>query len=323
MTNVQDDPRQGPDEPGILAFMEAGSQFCPADSLQLSVDRQRRCYNDLCTHFHAGRPNGMTVRDLTCPGGPAGNIALRQYTPENRENGGCVVYMHGGGFILGNLDSHDDICCGIAQDAGVTVIAVDYRLAPEHIYPAAFDDCVTATRWIFDNSAMLEVDPDRFLLAGDSAGGNLAAATCIARRDRGHKMPAGQVLIYPSFGGDMSRGSYVSRHNAPGLTTADMMEYEQLYLGSDADRNRACKFFAPLRETDYGGLPPAFLVACEWDPLRDDSFEYADCLRAAGVAAEVRHEPELVHACLRARHTSPAANAMFQAIVSTVSKMSE
>ncbi len=321
MTTLQDDPRSGPDEPGILTFMEAGAQFYPADSKPLSVDRQRQCYDNLCAHFHAGRPDGMTVRDLTCPG-PADDIALRQYVPEERRNAGCVVYMHGGGFILGSLDSHDDICCGIAQDAGVMVIAVDYRLAPEHIFPAAFDDCVTAVGWVFDNSAMLEIDRSRILLTGDSAGGNLAAATCLFRRDLGQEMPAGQVLIYSAFGGDKTTGSYVSRRDAPGLTTADMEQYEQLYLGSGADRNRTSKFYAPLEETRYDGLPPAFLVACEWDPLRDDSFEYAERLRAADVEAEVRHEPELVHACLRARYSSPAAEAMFQAIVSAITSMS-
>lgn len=322
MTNLQDDPRSGPDEPGILAFMDAGAQFYPANGNQLSVDRQRQWYDKLCAHFHAGRPDGMAVRDLTCPS-PAGDIALRQYVPEKRRNAACVVYMHGGGFILGSLDSHDDICCGIAHDAGVSVIAVDYRLAPEHIFPAAFDDCVAAAGWVFDNSAALEIDRDRIVLAGDSAGGNLAAATCLSRRDLGQKMPAGQVLIYSAFGGDKTRGSYVSRRDAQGLSTADIEHYELLYLGSGADRNRTSKFFAPLLETSFAGLPPAFLAACEWDPLRDDSFEYAEQLRAAGIEAEVRHEPELVHACLRARYASPAAKDMFQAIATAISRMTE
>ena len=246
MTVLQDDPRPGPDDAGIWAFMEAGAQFYPADTTRMTLDDQRRCYDNLCAHFHAGRPDAMQVSDLTCPGA-AGDIPLRHYVPDTA-NGGCVIYMHGGGFILGGLDSHDDICCGIAHDAGVTVIAVDYRLAPEHVFPAAFDDCVAATGWVFDNSSRLEIDPGRIVLAGDSAGGNLAAATCLARRDHGQAMPAGQVLIYPAFGGDRSRGSYLSRRNAPGLTTADMDYYEQAYLGADAQDNRSCKFFAPLLE---------------------------------------------------------------------------
>ena len=319
---MQDDPRPGPDEDEIWTFMEAGSQFYPADTAPLTIGEQRRCYDNLCAHFHAGRPDCMRVTDMTCPG-PAGDIALRQYVPAERSNGGTVIYMHGGGFILGGLDSHDDICCGIAHDAGITVIAVNYRLAPEHIFPAAFDDCVAAIKWVFDNSAMLDIDPERIVLAGDSAGGTLAAAACISRRDVGQKMPAGQVLIYPAFGGDRTRGSYVSRRHAPGLTTADMEYYERMYLGAAAEKNRSSKFYAPLLENDFASLPRACLVACEWDPLRDDCFDYARCLQSAGVEAQVRHEPELVHACLRARHTSPAAKAMFQAITAAISEMSQ
>ncbi|WP_337659829.1 alpha/beta hydrolase [Anderseniella sp. Alg231-50] len=321
MTNLQDDPRSGPDEDEIWDFMEAGTQFYPADTTELSIGEQRRCYDNLCTHFHAGRPDGLKVTDLTCPG-PAGVIALRQYVPENC-NGGSAIYMHGGGFILGGLDSHDDICCGIAVEAGITVIAIHYRLAPEHTFPAAFDDCMAAVEWVFDNSGMLDIDAGRIVLAGDSAGGNLAAAVCIARRDQRQKMPVGQVLVYPALGGDRSRGSYVSRRHAPGLTTADIEYYDQMYLGTVAAGTRSPKFHAPLLETDCAGLPRAFLVACEWDPLRDDCFDYADRLRSAGVAAQVRHEPELVHACLRARHTSPAARAMFEAISAAISDMAQ
>ncbi len=262
----------------------------------------------------------MQVEDMTAAS-PAGDIALRRYVPERRSTDGAVIYKHGGGFILGGLDSHDDICCGIAEDAGTVVVAVDYRLAPEHIFPAAFDDCAAAVNWVFESADHLNIDADRIVLAGDSAGGTLAAAVCLARRDLSLKMPAGQVLIYPAFGGDKSRGSYVSRRHAPGLTTADMEYYEQTYLGADAAKNRSSKFYAPLLERNFADLPPAFLVACEWDPLRDDCFDYAHCLRAAGVEAQVRHEPELVHACLRARHSSPAAKAMFDAITNTISDM--
>lgn len=321
MTIMQDDPRAGPDEDEIWAFMEAGSQFYPAEPASLSIAEQRRCYDNLCAHFHAGRPNGMQVTDMTAPA-PAGDVALRQYIPARRSNEGAAIYMHGGGFILGGLDSHDDICCGIAEDAGAMVVAVDYRLAPEHIFPAAFDDCAAAVNWVFESADHLNIDPDRIVLAGDSAGGTLAAAVCLARRDLSLKMPAGQVLIYPAFGGDKSRGSYLSRRHAPGLTTADMEYYEQTYLGADAATNRSSKFYAPLLEHDFTNLPPAFLVACEWDPLRDDCFDYARCLQAAGIEAQVRHEPELVHACLRARHWSPAAKAMFDAITATISDMS-
>ncbi|MEM9473149.1 MAG: alpha/beta hydrolase fold domain-containing protein, partial [Pseudomonadota bacterium] len=170
---MQDDPRTGPDEDEIWAFMEAGSQFYPAEPASLTIAEQRRCYDNLCAHFHAGRPPGMQVQDMTAPS-PAGDIALRRYVPERRSTDGAVIYMHGGGFILGGLDSHDDICCGIAEDAGAVVVAVDYRLAPEHIFPAAFDDCAAAVNWVFEGAHHLNIDADRIVLAGDSAGGTLA-----------------------------------------------------------------------------------------------------------------------------------------------------
>lgn len=320
MTLVPDDPRSGPDEPEIVAFMASGAQFYPDDATGLTLQDQRACYGRMCQHFHAGRPHGMIVNDLICPG-PAGPTKLRQYIPPDFASlGPAMIYLHGGGYILGDLDSHDDICCGIAQQASMMVIAVDYRLAPEHRFPAAFDDCLSSTKWVFANTGALEINPARIIIGGDSAGGNLAAATCLKLRDEAHPLPVGQVLIYPALGGDKTKGSYVSRANAPGLTTADMAYYDAMYLGSQGDPHHASKFRAPLLETDFTGLPDAYLVACEWDPLRDDCFDYAAALNAAGVSADVRHEPELVHACLRARHVSPSAKAMFAAIADKITE---
>lgn len=318
MTFPQYDPRSAPDEPGILKFMAIGAGFYPDDATAMTLTEQRQCYGRLCKHFHAGRPASIVVRDLNCPG-PAGPVPLRQYVPDGwQAPGPGMVYMHGGGYILGDLDSHDDICCGIAQTAGVMVVAVDYRLAPEHVFPAAFEDCTAAVDWVFANHDALGLDKSRIAVGGDSAGGNLSAAVCLKRRDDGSAMPSGQILIYPAFGGDKTKGSYVVRANAPGLTTTDMKYYDRMYMGPDESPHRGSKYRAPLFETNFSGLPQAFLVACEWDPLRDDSFEYAQALTAAGVGANVRHKSELIHACLRARHVSPAAMAMFSAITEAV-----
>lgn len=322
VTTVLDDARPAPDEPGILQFMQQSDGFFPGDAAALGMDRMRACYENLCRHFHGGRPSGMSVRDLEVPG-PGGEIALRHYVPAKARSEAGLIYMHGGGYVLGSLDSHDDICCGLAEQVAAAVIAVDYRMAPEHRFPAAFEDCSAAVDHIIANAERFDLDPARIALGGDSAGGNLVAAVCLRRRDEGAAMPSGQVLIYPSLGGDMARGSYVSRADAPGLTTADMKAYDAWYMGPeqmgpDNKGTRRSKFCAPLLETSFTGLPPAFLVACEWDPLRDDCFEYAARLEAAGVRAEVRHEPELIHACLRARHLSPAAGAMFAAISDAV-----
>lgn len=317
VTTVLDDPRPAPDEPGIVAFMAQSEGFFPDDAVGLSMDEMRACYDRLCQHFHAGRPAGMQIRDMSAPG-PAGSIPLRRYVPAQGRNGAGLIYLHGGGYVLGSLDSHDDICCGLAELSGATVIAVDYRLAPEHRFPAAFEDSAAASHHILSNPGAFGIDPSRTALGGDSAGGNLTAAVCLKRRDEGLPMPSGQVLIYPALGGDMSRGSYVSRANAPGLTTADMKAYDDWYMGLQNVAAKRSKYRAPLLETDYSSLPPAFLVACEWDPLRDDCFDYAARLQAAGIKAQVRHEPELIHASLRARRVSPAANAMFAAIAEAV-----
>ena len=218
-----------------------------------------------------------------------------------------------GGFVVGGLDSHDDICAELADGSGLGVIAVDYRLAPEHRFPAAFDDCWAVLEALSRDA--FGFDPGRIVVAGDSAGGNLAAGLAMRARDLGGPHLAGQVLIYPGLGGDRTRGSYLEQAHAPGLTTADVQYYKSVYVGPPDDPNHQSKFASPLNETNYAGLPPAFLVAAHWDPLRDDCVAYAARLNAAGVAAHVRHEPLLVHAFLRARHMSPAAAASFAAIV--------
>jgi acetyl esterase len=321
VTTVRVDPRPGPEEAEINEFLALSATHFPDDAVDLSMQQMRERYDGMCRAFHAGRPDGMAVRDSSCAG-PGGAIALRHYVPANRRDGAGLIYLHGGGYVLGGLDSHDDICCGLAEMARVTVIAVDYRLAPEHRFPAAFDDSAAAVEHILSEAARFGIDANRTVIAGDSAGGNLAAAVCLKRRDDGLALPSGQVLIYPSLGGDMTRGSYISRANAPGLTTASMRAYDRWYMGDAPPGVCSAKFHAPLRETDYAGLPPAFLVACEWDPLRDDCFDYADRLQTEGIAVQVRHEPEMVHACLRARHMSPAAGAMFAAIAAAVQRFS-
>lgn len=306
----------GPNEPEILQFVkESEAFFADCGGLE-DIAGMRRCYDNLCEHFHRGRPACVEVTDAGGPG-PGGEVPVRIYRPAGGGNGGGLIYIHGGGFVLGSLDTHDDACCGLAEQAGATVIALDYRLAPEHRFPAAYEDCAAASQHILDNARGFDLNPERIAIGGDSAGGNLAAAVCLGARDSGGQQPCGQVLIYPAVTADMSSGSYISRANAPGLTTEDMHVYMRMYLGDDV-AGAAHKFNAPLLETDFGALPPAFLVACEWDPLRDDAQHYADRLNGAGIAATVRLEAKLVHGALRARHTSPAARAMFEAIADAV-----
>ena len=281
-------------DPGIVAFLEEGEKLYPEDAVNFTIVEQREFYNRYCAHFAGRWPRDVAARDFK-----VGDVPCRRYIP--RRSNGSLLYLHGGGFVVGGLESHNSICADLADQAQVDVVAVEYRLAPDHKFPAAFDDC-----WaVFETMGPC-------VIAGDSAGGNLAAAVSLKARDEGITKIKGQVLIYPGLGGDLTKGSYITQANAPGLTTQDVIYYHDTY-GADGS-----KLAEPLRETDFAGLPPAFMVAAVNDPLHDDCFAYAAKLQAAGVSAEVRDEPDLVHAFLRARFMSRAASESFNAIVQAI-----
>src|SRR5439155_16710830 len=203
----------------------------------------------------------------------------------------------------------------ISDGADIAVIGIHYRLAPEHIFPAALEDCWIALGHIARHGDELGIDASKIIVGGDSAGGNLAAALALKARDEGGPKLLGQMLIYPGLGGDIAKGSYVTHANAPGLSVADIEYYRKAYFGPDGSPGHASKYAAPLKETDYGGLPPAFLVAAGLDPLHDDCSDYAQRLEAGGVPALVRDEPLLVHAFLRARHMSDPARDSFRTMI--------
>src|SRR5262245_59620695 len=253
------------EEPGIRRFVIETEALYPADAVNFSIDEQRALYDRLCSRFRKPRPFGVEIEDRSIPG-PLGPVPIRIYRRSREIDRAMLLYLHGGGFVLGGLDSHDDICAEICDRASVGVVAVGYRLAPEHRFPAAFDDCLAAFYAVADGRVDPGLDPKRILIGGDSAGGNLAAALCLKLRDEGRSMPVGQILIYPGLGGDGSRGSYLQNANAPCLTTADTEYYKFVYIGPPDHPNHWSKFAYPLKETDYGGLTLAFLVAAEWDP---------------------------------------------------------
>ena len=295
---------------GIREFMTAAESLYPADAINLTLAEQRTLYDQLCAHFRRERPVAVTTYDFA-----VGNVRCRLYRKSATATPPAMLYLHGGGFILGGLDSHDDICAEICDCTGIAVIGAEYRLSPEHIFPAAFEDCWLVLNHLARDGAAVHLDPAKIIVGGDSAGGNLAAALALKSRDEGGPKLMGQVLIYPGLGGDMSKGSYFSQANAPGLSRADIEYYRNIYCGPEGSPGYASKYAAPLQETDYRNLPPAFLVAARLDPLHDDCNEYAARLEADGVRALVRHEPKLVHAFLRARHMSDPARDSFHAIV--------
>ena len=234
-------------------------------------------------------PSVASVRDIVIPG-QAGGIPARVYSPVP-DAPGVVVYYHGGGWVLGTADQWDASVRALAVASGCDVVSVDYRLAPEHVFPAAADDAYDAVLWVASSLA----DGRPLVVAGDSAGGNLAAVSALRARDTGGPSLAFQVLVYPITDYDLDRKSY---HQYDGteliLNRRDMTWFWDHYVPDPAAR--ANPYASPLRASDLSGLPPAYVVTAEHDPLRDEGFAYADRLRAAKVPVEHRHYATQIHA---------------------------
>jgi len=238
-------------------------------------------------------PELESARDISIPA-PHGAIPARIYTPKQlRKKDGlapCLVFLHGGGFVIGNLDSHDVVCRKLAHEGEMIVISVDYRLAPEHKFPAAVEDSITATKWVAANAKQLGVDAARLVVGGDSAGGNLSAVTAIAVRESGPKL-AGQLLIYPSTDFRMNHPSHSEPETSLLLTHSVIKWFIDHYMGgADRDDWRA----SPVR-AKLAGLPPAYVLVAGGDPLRDEGNEYAERLKQAGVAVTYRFFPGQFH----------------------------
>jgi acetyl esterase len=225
--------------------------------------------------------------------GPEGAIPVRIYRPEGRAPFPALVYFHGGGWVIGSLETHDGSCRDLANRAGCVVVSVDYRLAPEHRYPAAAEDCFAATKWVAEHAAELGVDPKRIAIGGDSAGGNLAAVVALMARDRRGPALRHQLLIYPVADADFTRASY--RENAEGylLSTKAMEWFWNHYVPEPARREEP--YASPLRAKDLAGLPPAFVLTAEYDPLRDEGEAYARRLQQAGVPTKLKRYEGAIH----------------------------
>ena len=294
------------------AFIERTNSYYPPDTIDYTIAQQREIYDRMCREFFAGYPDGVAV-ETSAIATPTHAIPIRVYrTAPQAET--TVLYFHGGGFILGGLDSHDDVCAELCARTGFEVISVDYRLAPEHLHPAAFDDVMSAFEWATTTRS------HPIVLCGDSAGGNLAAAVSHATRHRA-KRPIGQMLIYPGLGGDRSKGSYVRHAEAPMLTVRDLEFYKYIRTGGQ-DRSGDVTL-APLADSDFSKLPPTVLITAECDPLSSDGEAYGDRVIAAGGRAYWFEEAGLVHGYLRGRHTVGRARASFTRITEAVSALGQ
>lgn len=237
------------------------------------------------------------VRELSIAG-PDGSIPLRVYRPDGEPPFPTLVYFHGGGWVLGTLDTHDSVCRTLTNLAECAVVSVDYRLAPEHPFPAAVEDTYAATRWVADHAGRIHVDPDRIAVGGDSAGGNLAAATALMARDRGGPALVHQSLIYPALNPPRLNPLPSYDENAEGY----FLEYESMewfydhYVPHQTDRRNEYAF--PLLARDLSGLPSATVLTCGFDPLRDEGIEYAKRLEATGVDVDHVNYDRMIHGFL-------------------------
>jgi acetyl esterase len=259
--------------------LERARRELEADSRTLTVDRIEMA----------------SVRDRSFPG-PAGPVRVRVYVPyacAGRRSSPSLVYFHGGGFALGSLDSHDAVCRYFADRAGCVVISVDYRLAPEHRFPAAVEDACAAFRWVRESALELGVSPDLVAVGGDSAGGNLSAVICLEEAAAGRPLPVFQLLIYPAT--DMSRSMPSHTLYAKGfLLEAESIDWflsNYLRGPEDIDDVRA----SPIRAKDLRGQPPAMVITAGFDPLRDEGRAYAERLREAGVPTVIRDDAGMFH----------------------------
>lgn len=261
----------------------------------LSPDDARTYYLERRFFTQPEPPHVAARRDLQAPG-PAGPIRLRSYRPLGTPDDAVLpvlVYFHGGGWVIGDLETHDTLCRELCNLSGTAVIAVDYRLAPEHRFPAAVDDALAATRWISGNAASLKIDPERLAVGGDSAGANLAAVVALTARDAGDLPIKLQLLIYPAT--DQRRGAPSHTTNGQGymLTRENIAYFHDHYFGGDAHDEdwRA----SPLLARSHADLPPAFVLTAGYDPLRDEGLEYAQKMSEAGSRATLVNFERQIH----------------------------
>jgi acetyl esterase len=263
------------------------------------------------------REDVASVRDHRVPVAD-GEITVRVFTPAATSPRPALVYLHGGGWVTGDVESHEGICRTLANGARCVVASVDYRCAPEFAYPTAAEDAYAATRWLVEHASALGVDPRRIATCGDSAGGNLAAAVPLMARDRGGPALALQVLVYPVTDAAFDTASYLENAEGYLLTRRAMRWYWDQYVPDPADR--AQPYAAPLRARDLAGLPPALVITAEYDPLRDEGEAYARRLGAAGVPVTLTRYPGMVHAFFRYTNLLDSARAAVAEVVSALEK---
>ncbi|MEM6703535.1 MAG: alpha/beta hydrolase [Acidobacteriota bacterium] len=280
-----------PLHPEVQAFLDAQAQIEAPPISEQTPEMAREGYRATAEAIGPG-PEMNSVADRTIAG-PAGEIALRIYRPTAEDGLPLLVYYHGGGWVIGDLDTHDRACRELAEGSGCVVVSVDYRLAPEAPFPAAVDDSYAALEWVAAHAEEFGGDARRLAVGGDSAGGNLAAVLCLLARDRGGPKIAFQLLVYPAVDMRFAHASVDENGEGYVLTKEHMAFFRGHYMPPEADLEdpRA----SPLLADSHEGLPPALVITAEFDPLRDEGEAYGAALNADGVPVEVSRYDGQVH----------------------------
>ncbi|HVE51930.1 MAG TPA: alpha/beta hydrolase [Ramlibacter sp.] len=306
-----------PQAQALLRLMEEKG-VPPTHTLQPA--EARAFYRQRRTFTQPDPPEVGAVQDLEAPG-PAGPVRLRSYRPAGARADAVLpvlVYYHGGGWVIGDLDTHDVLCRQLCNFSGCAVVAVDYRLGPEHRFPAAVDDAIAAARWVRAHAGALKVDPSRMAVGGDSAGGNLAAVVALAARELADLPLAFQLLIYPAT--DQRRGAPSHTANGQGyLLTRDSMDYYHDHYIADREQDLDWRA-SPLLHPDLSRLPPAFVLIAGFDPLRDEGLAYADKLSAAGTNATLVNFERQIHGFITMGRVIDEANVAVQLCASQLAR---
>lgn len=312
MTASQSAKTPQPD-PEVAAFIADSDATFTAAYDALPMNEQRAIYDEYWQRYHAPRPEGVTVETVMIPADGGARRALL-YRPPHRDTSGqslpIVVYFHGGGWMLGSPESHDLPVARLCAEAEVAVLSLDYRLSPESVFPDALMDCLAAVNWVTKSGREAGLDPDRMAVAGDSAGGNLAAGLCLWIRDHGGPAIRLQALIYPALRTKIGEGSSV------GVSADAVGHYLAAYFGGQPLADNA--YAMPLSAKSVAGLPPAFIATAELDPILPHGVAYAERLRHAGIPCSYTCGTGLPHTYLRTVHFSRAAAAELSACCTAI-----
>ncbi len=281
-----------PLDPQIKAILDQAASSGAPPLNTLTPHKARLAFRAMLESFTDTPPMVAKCEDHAIPG-PEGEIGLRIYTPEGKGPFPALMFFHGGGWVLGDLDTHDALCRALTREARCVTVSVDYRLAPEHKFPAAAEDCYAASQWAARNRTAIGASSAPLAVSGDSAGGNLAAALCLMARDRGDLRIGYQLLMYPALDASLKTGSMSEFAEGYLLTRADMVWFWNHYLRTEEDRSNP--YACPVAATDLRGLPPATVITAEYDPLRDEGETYAKRLREAQVRVVARRYDGMTH----------------------------